>query len=182
MNTRKPLPSTLLEMGPFTDAINTNFHNMIDLELINVMKPQSLTIPELKPVTSTMQHPSRTMAEVELVSTHFGPVEYEDNEVLVKHFDLPSGYNKKYSRLLIILSWKHPEYPPTTFYLDKGLYKRRRQSEHYFEEYDGKEYCSHGFAWYCLHIKKWRPNANSMIQGDNLLTAIEAVYRGLKTD
>jgi len=56
-------------------------------------------------------------------------------------------------------------------------------SEHYFENGFGeKKYCRHGYAWYSLHLKNWRPDAYSMITGDNLLTAADSLYEALKTD
>ncbi|MFC1782745.1 E2/UBC family protein [Planctomycetota bacterium] len=99
---------------------------------------------------------------------------------MVKYFDLPSTYNKKTSKLIIQLPMNYPEYPPRDFYLDRNLLKNGQKPDHYYHEFEGKKCCKYGYAWYCLHIKKWRPNACSMIRGDNLLTVIGAIYESLK--
>ena len=133
-------------------------------------------------MAQTLQYPARVRGEAELVSGHFGPVDLKENVVLVERFDLPPGFNQITSRLLIPLPLNYPQYPPGDFYLDQNLQKNGRCPGHYYHEFEGKIYCYLGYAWYCLHIKQWRPNASSMIRGDNLLTAIEAVYNSLKYD
>ena len=132
-----------------------------------------------------MKNPKRTIAEIKLLSTHFGNVCYDPanpSVVLVEHFDLPRGYNKRYCDLLIDLEPKYPELPPKDFYLSRGLEKDGLVPSHYFKDFPGKKYCREGFAWYSLHIRKWKPNPRSMIRGDNLLTAVQALYEALKTD
>ena len=134
-------------------------------------------------MANLLKHPDRTLGEVELVSSRFGTVRFEDDWVLVKKFDLPSGFNTRKSRLLIVLPHKYPEYTVKGYYLDKGLRKNGAKPEHYFEKkYLDKDLRKLGFAWYCLHIKKWKPNPASMVRGDNLLTAIKALYDALKYD
>ena len=129
-----------------------------------------------------LKHPDRVRAEAELVSSHFGPVELNDNLLLIEQFNLPDGFSQAASRLLIPLPKAYPQYPPPDFYLDRGLRKNGKTPGHYYSEFEGKKYCRSGYAWYCLHIKQWHPNASSMVRGDNLLTAIEAVYDSLKYD
>ena len=132
-----------------------------------------------------MINPIRTIGEIELLSTHFGNVGYEpDNPsiVLVARFDLPRGFDERCCELLIDLGPLYPELPPQDFYLSPGLEKDGLQPIHYFEDFFDKKYCREGFAWYSLHITKWKPSSYSMIQGDNLLTAVQALYEALKTD
>jgi len=131
-------------------------------------------------MVKSLKHPRRTEAEARLVSSHFGSVDFTENIIIVDHFDLPPGFNVPRSRLLLELPRNYPEQPPLAVYLDKGLRYHRTKPKHYFEDFVGKKFCRKGYAWYCLHIKSWRPNAQSMIRGDNLLTYIEAVYRALK--
>ncbi len=132
-----------------------------------------------------MKNPERTIAEINLLSTHFGTVEYDpDNPswVLIERFDLPPGFNRRWCEVLIVLGELYPELPPQDFYLSRGLTKNGRVSSHYFERFSGKRYCDKGFAWYSFHIKRWRSNPYNMVPGDNLLTATGAFYQALKTD
>ncbi|MFC1635731.1 hypothetical protein ACFL5Z_12900 [Planctomycetota bacterium] len=133
-----------------------------------------------------MKNPNRVIGEIELLSTHFGNVHFDPADpstVTVESFDLPSGFCRRYAELLIDLGPLYPDLPPQDFYLSQGLRKKGSKLTHYFE--DGpysKRYCECGYAWYSLHIKKWRPDPCSMIRGDNLLTAVQALYEALSTD
>jgi len=133
-----------------------------------------------------MKNPERTLAEIRLVSSHFGDLCFDPNDlsvVLVEHFPLPRGYNRKSCELLIVLGQMYPELPPQDWYLSKGLRKNGQASSHYYEDgFGDKEYCDQGFAWYSFHITKWKPNPRHLVPGDNLLTAINAFYHALKTD
>jgi hypothetical protein len=132
-----------------------------------------------------MKHPQRTIAEIELLSTQFGDVQfdpYDPTVVKVLDFDLPSGFNRDYSLLLIVLNENYPEYAPQDIYLDTGLRRYGNKPTHYFENFTGKKYCDYGYAWYSFHITSWRCNPYSMIRGDNLLTVAEAVFQSLRSD
>lgn len=132
---------------------------------------------------SGLKHPQRVLAEAELVSTHFGEIELEDNTVLVWNFNLPPTFNQISSKLLMMLPIDYPESPPLSMYLDKGLLKNGQMPEHYFEnDFGDKNIRRKGYAWYSIHFTSWRSNASSMILGDNLLTAINALYNALKYD
>lgn len=132
-----------------------------------------------------MKNPIRVIAEIELLSSHFGPVEFDPQEpstVLIEQFDLPPGYNRKHTRVLLDLGYQYPEYPVRDFYIDPGLRRKKRRPGHYHEDgFDSKTYCNEGFAWYCLHIQDWQPNPFSIADGDNLLTACQALYEALKS-
>jgi hypothetical protein len=128
-------------------------------------------------------HPRRVLAEAELVSTHFAEIELEDDWVLVEQFNLPSTFNRRTSKLLIILPDDYPESPPDDMYLEKGLKKNGKTPEHYFEnKYGDSDIRDLGYAWYSIHFKAWHSSSRSIIQGDNLLTAINALYDALKYD
>jgi len=130
-----------------------------------------------------MKHPKRVRAEIELVSSHFGPVEFDDNYILIEKFNLPRGFNKKYSKLLCVLPNDYPEYPIKAMYLEKHLKKNEKKLDHYYENnYGDKKIRNQGWAWISIHFTSWSPNANSIIRGNNLLTAIEALYDALKYD
>jgi len=133
-----------------------------------------------------VKNPNRVIGEIELLSTHFGDVHCDPTDlswVLIKRFNLPPDFNRKYCQVKIDLGILYPELPPQDWFLNKGLRKRGIVSGHYFEEgFKDKKYCNEGFAWYSFHIIKWKPSPYSMIYGDNLLTAVNAFYKALKTD
>ena len=130
-----------------------------------------------------LKHPNRTRAEVELVSSHFGPVEFNDRTVLVEQFDLPNTFNRSVSKLVITLPYDYPEMPPEALYIEKRLKKNGKEPEHYYEnQFGDKSIRKAGYAWYSIHFNAWNPNARSIIRGDNLLTAINALFDALKHD
>ncbi|NLB55775.1 MAG: hypothetical protein GX811_08440 [Lentisphaerae bacterium] len=132
---------------------------------------------------TTFKHYNRVFAEVNLVSSHFGDVNFEDDWILIERFNLPASLNRRTSKLLIILPYNYPEAPPHEMYLEKGLKKHGRTPEHYFEnKYGDSDVRNRGYAWYSIHFRTWRSSANSMIQGDNLITACNALYDALKFD
>lgn len=132
-----------------------------------------------------MRNPVRTIAEIYLLSTHFGDIEFDEKApsvVKIFHFRLPPGYNRTECEVVIDLGPQYPELPPQDFYLSRGLTKNGYTSSHYFGSFSGKHHCQQGYAWYSFHIKKWKPNRQSMLGGDNLLSAVNAFYNALKTD
>ena len=132
---------------------------------------------------SALKHPNRVMAEVELISSHFGPVEFDGQMILVESFDLPPHFNKQASKLLIVLYDDYPETPPKDIYIEKELKKNGSAPDHYYQDAVGNnEIMDAGYAWYSIHFNHWNANSGSIIQGDNLLTAINALYDALKYD
>jgi len=134
-------------------------------------------------MTTQMQNPKRVRAEIELLSTHFGDVQFNPDDpstVIIERFDLPRGFNRSYCQLLIDLGRYYSELPPQNFYLSRGLRKNGLTIPHYFEDWSGKKYCKQGWAWFCLQIESWKPNPYSMLGGDNLLTVTNACYDALK--
>jgi hypothetical protein len=132
---------------------------------------------------SGLKHPQRVLAEAELVSSHFGEIEFDGNWVLVERFNLPLAFNRSTSKLLITLPDNYPESPPNSMYLEKGLKKNGKTPEHYFEnKYGDGDIRKKGYAWYSIHFTAWRSSSSSMILGDNLLTAANALFDALKFD
>ena len=130
-----------------------------------------------------LKHYDRVLAEVNLVSSQYGVVDFTDNMIEVESFGLPHGFNYDYCRLLIALSKDYPESPPKDMYLEKGLKKGRCRPEHYHPSMFGERRIrKRGYAWYCIHFKSWNPSSASMIRGDNLLIAIGVLYDALKYD
>ena len=132
---------------------------------------------------STLKHHNRVIGELELISSHFGPLEFNNSIVLVEDFNLPRGFNRESSKLLIVLPDDYPEMPPEDLYIQRHLKKNRKTPEHYFEnDYGDKSIRKLGYAWYSIHFTEWSPSFRSIIRGDNLLTAVNALYDALKYD
>ncbi len=132
---------------------------------------------------SVLKHPNRVMGELKLVSSHFGPVEFSGKIILIERFDLPYGFNRQESKLLITLPHDYPEMPPEDLYIAKHLKKDGKTPGHYFEDkYGDNNIRGLGYAWYSIHFNAWNPSFRSIIRGDNLLTAINALYDALKYD
>lgn len=132
---------------------------------------------------SNLKHHKRVIGELELISSHFGPVEFNNNIVVVERFNLPRGFNRQTSKLLITLPYDYPEMPPEDLYIAKHLRKFGDTPEHYFEnDFGDKNIRRLGYAWYSIHFTAWSPSFRSIIRGDNLLIAINALYDALKYD
>jgi Prokaryotic E2 family E len=133
-----------------------------------------------------MKNPVRTIAEIELLSTHYGNVCFDQDDpsvVLIEQFPLPPGYNRRSCELVIDLGKSYPELSPQDWYINRGLRKYGRSISHYYENgFSGKKFCEDGYAWCSFHLKGWRPHPYSVITGDNLLTATDSFYHFLKTD
>ena len=97
-------------------------------------------------------------------------------------FDLPKGWNKRTSNLLIIVPAGYPHIPPDSFFLEQGLRDTSgRPVKSYFEEQVGPNpYHDRGWAWFCYHIQRdsWHP-AFHPLEGDTLLTYADLVYQVL---
>ncbi len=130
-----------------------------------------------------LKHYNRVIGELELVSSHFGPVEFNNNIVIVEKINLPRGFNKQSSKLLLTLPDDYPEMPPEDLYIAKYLKKFGETPEHYYvNDFGDKNIRRLGYAWYSIHFNAWSPSFRSIIGGDNLLTAIDALYDALKYD
>ena len=116
--------------------------------------------------------------EVELLRLRYGQVDSDDlvKWVHILRFDLPRGWDRKTSGLLIEIPPVYPSTPPYDFFIDQKIRtKDGREPGHYYPD------CRHkkeGWAWLCLHIRNWRSHPN-VVDGDNLLTVTECIYTQL---
>jgi len=100
-------------------------------------------------MATRMQTPNRAIAEIELLSTPFGDVQFDPDDpstVVIERFDLPPGFDTRHCRLRIDLGRYYPELPLQDFYLSRGLRKNNKTPTHYFEDWTGKKYCRQGWA------------------------------------
>lgn len=122
----------------------------------------------------------RIQQEVILLARRFLEVDYDDEDfgwIRIPKFELPDGWSKRYTALLILLPPAYPDVPPDGFYIDKGLAtKSGKPPSHYFQGRDHNRLYDKNWAWYCIHAEKdnWQPSAN-LLKGDNLLKYIELI-------
>jgi len=123
----------------------------------------------------------RITSGVELLSKRFKAVSVSPmlRSVLIQDFELPKGWNRRVSRLLIELPMAYPRIPPMKFFIDKGLLRHGQQPAHYYETLLGNFGLRRGYAWICMQsIASWRPSVN-ILEGDNLITICNIVYQFL---
>ena len=128
-----------------------------------------------------MMREERLRKEIRMLTLRFGRVCFNKSSgyLLLYNFDLPSGWNKKFTRLLMIVPQTYPQIPPTKFYVDKGLRKYGKIPSHYFENSSFNPMRGEGFAWLCIQeIYRWRPSTD-ILKGDNLLTVCNLIYNYL---
>ncbi len=121
----------------------------------------------------------RFMLEIELLRLRYGQV-YCDNDlskwVHISRFNLPYGWNRKTTELLIEIPPTYPHTPPYDFFIDPDLKTKDGRTPSHYEE--NSRYKKQGWAWLCLHIQNWSPHHN-VVDGDNLLTVCQCVYTEL---
>lgn len=118
------------------------------------------------------------MVEVELLRLVYDQVDFDDlaRWVHILEFDLPPGWDRETTGLLIEIPPAYPATPPCDFFIDQKLKtKDGRTPEHYYQDSKHKK---QGWAWLCLHIKGWEPRAN-VVDGDNLLKVAQCIYTQL---
>lgn len=118
------------------------------------------------------------MVEVELLRLRYGQVGFDDvaKWVHILRFDLPKGWDRKTTGLLIEIPPAYPSTPPYDFFIDQRIRtKEGRTPKHYYQD---SKYKEQGWAWLCLHIQSWRPHPN-VVDGDSLLTVTECIYTQL---
>jgi hypothetical protein len=125
----------------------------------------------------------RLMTEVYALGMAYSQVTYDKDSFLwvcIHDFELPPGFNKKQSELLIELNANYPFTPPKNFFLDRTVRTRRGENiEHYYPDEQYNKYHGKGWAWFCVHIKSWKVRGDIM-QSDNLLTAADLAYLNLQ--
>ncbi|MCD6219038.1 hypothetical protein J7K43_01465 [Candidatus Calescamantes bacterium] len=123
----------------------------------------------------------RLRKEIRLLTLRFGQISFHrlSRGLLIYRFDLPPGWNRDFTRLLMIIPQAYPQIPPVKFYIDKGLRKYGKIPPHYFEASSPNLLCGEGFAWLCVHeIYHWKPSVD-ILKGDNLLTICNLIYNYL---
>ena len=120
----------------------------------------------------------RFILEVELLGLRYRALDFDDvgRWVYIPEFDLPPGWDRKTTGLLIEIPSAYPNTSPDGFFVDQRLRtKDERTPAHYYED---SKYRKQGWAWVCLHIENWRPQSN-VVDGDNLLKLVECIYTQL---
>jgi hypothetical protein len=126
----------------------------------------------------------RTLLEIALLRQAFNQVEYDSEKLLwvcIHDFQLPKGFNKDTSGLLIELPKNYPFSPPINCFLDRSIRTSDGRSirDHYFPDRSYNKYYDKGWAWFCFHIKNWKLRED-IIQSDNLLTCVDIAYLTLE--
>lgn len=123
----------------------------------------------------------RILQEIALLATRFDAINYDDEDFTWVHlpcFELPAGWSKRTTELLILLPPAYPQVPPNGFFIDQRLRTRRGGAvDHYYEDQGPQNPLgSKGWAWYCIHADRgnWSPTA-SVLHGDNLLKYVELI-------
>lgn len=125
----------------------------------------------------------RLMMEVYALGIAYPQVTYDKDNFLwvcIPDFDLPPGFNKRQSKLLIELNGKYPFTPPKNFFLDRTVKTQQGENiAHYYPDRSYNKYYDKGWAWFCVHIKSWKVR-DDIMQSDNLLTAADLAYLTLQ--
>lgn len=120
---------------------------------------------------------------IQALSKLFGEVLYDEDSfgwVIIRHFRLPSFYNRSTTILLIETPGNNISNATAfSFYVEQGL--RRPDMTSYVHIYEGNgynRYADLGLARLSLHIKSFRPSADGY-SGDNLIDIAQNVYNFL---
>lgn len=104
--------------------------------------------------------------------------------ILIFYFALPPSWNRRTTRLLIVLPEKSKLFyaPPDRFYIDVGLRLANGSiPAHYFEGQGFNDLSSQGLARFSFHLTDgWQPALESQ-NGTNLLHVIDGLYRGMNS-
>lgn len=131
---------------------------------------------------------ARLIEEAEIVEeSHPGTRAGVDNAagqgwLYVPRFELPPGWNRGSTELLVVVPPQYPYGPPESFFIETGLRDRiDRGIDHYFQEQSGyNPYGERGWAWFCYHIEQhsWRPRGRAR-DGDNLFLYLRVIRHAL---
>lgn len=123
----------------------------------------------------------RRRREIDLLRKRYGEVEHGDNIdwILFKSFQLPPGWNRENTELLIVIPPGYPITPPDNFHVRNGLRIVADGGERVPSNYSENQSVLGGnWAQFSFHAQAWSPAPDSL-EGDNLLTFILAVERRL---
>ena len=148
-----------------------------------VIKPETGDIFSDIPPYIRGSNEERFLLEVYLLEQIFGSIKYDQEDrlwVCIPNFDLPQGYNKKTSQLLIELPAHYPFNPPRNFFLDRTIGTRNgKDIEHYYPNSEQNKYYDKGWAWFSVHIQRWKVK-DDIMRSDNLLTSVDIAYLTLQ--
>jgi hypothetical protein len=122
----------------------------------------------------------RRLQEIELLRKKYGPLEQGANLdwMLFKEFQLPQGWNRATTQLLVLIPQGYPMIPPDNFYVPVGFRLASGAMPSNYSE--PVSYLSQQWGQFSFHVQKedWRPTAD-ILEGDNLLTFMLGVERRL---
>lgn len=126
-----------------------------------------------------MNRNERVFAEVYLLRKIYKEVDYDGEDfswVYIPEFELPKGFNEQVGELLIEIPLNYPFAPPENFFLHKGIKTFEGYSiDHYYPRKSMSKYYEKGWAWFCIHIDKWKA-VDDIMRSDNLITCFHLVY------
>jgi hypothetical protein len=118
--------------------------------------------------------------EMELLRRKYGPLACSESFDWIKleQFNLPPGWNRSQTRILILVPVGYPVTPPDNFYVPVGL---RTASETLPSNYtESQSLLGEQWGQFSFHLDgEWKPSAD-YLRGDNLLTFMLGVERRLK--
>ena len=123
--------------------------------------------------------PDRRKQEIELLRRRYGELDHGPNLdwVLFKQFPLPTGWNREYIELLIIIPAGYPTTPPDNFYVREGLRLANGDAPNNYSE--GQSILGGRWAQFSFHAQSWNPTPDPE-NGDNLLTFMLSMEKRLE--
>lgn len=122
----------------------------------------------------------RRLKEIELLRQRYGALEHGQNMewVVFQAFRLPKDWNRKNTRLLILVPSGYPMTPPDNFYVDPGLGLASGTGLSNYSE--PVSYLGQNWGQFSYHVESgdWHPCAD-LLDGHNLLTYMLAVEKRL---
>jgi len=122
----------------------------------------------------------RRKREVELVAAAYGDLECDPNLewIIIKHWGLPSGWNKEETAVLVLIPPGYPVTPPDNFYTDNDL--RLANEGQPGNTSTNQHQAGRQWLQFSYHIEggDWQPHADPL-QGHNLLTFLQGIARRL---
>jgi hypothetical protein len=122
----------------------------------------------------------RRKAEIELIRAEYGEIEVgpDLNWLIVKQWQLPSGWNKLATAVLVLVPPGYPITPPDNLYADNDL----RLANEQLPSNTNLNYDHLGKQWlqFSYHVEPsdWKPHAD-LLKGHNLLTFLHGVGKRL---
>jgi hypothetical protein len=111
--------------------------------------------------------------------------------LIIPRFSMPTRWEQRYTRLMILFPAAYPDVPPTGFYMEiSGGLKGGGTDGHLFKGggyYDeAPDLSEYGWHWYCVHPLievrgGWKPSSDPELS-DNLFTLLNMVREALTTN